>query len=112
MSGLSRKSGFNRKQFDQEIYQLIQEIPAGRVLTYGLLARLAGFPQYSRLAGQTLAHVPPALHLPCHRVVDSQGRTAPHWPQQQALLEKEGIVFHAEGRVNLKIYLWDILRES
>ena len=39
--------------------------------------------------------------LPCHRVVNSQGRTAPGWTRQRELLEAEGVLFRANGRVDL-----------
>lgn len=97
---------FNRQDFYQEVYDIVKEIPAGRVLTYGLIARLAGKPQYPRLVGQALANVPSSLNLPCHRVVNSQGNTAPHWPEQQILLQEEGVEFKTNGAVNLKKHLF------
>ena len=108
MSGLN-KSGFDRNIFYNEIYSIVKQIPAGRVATYGILARLAGFPQYSRLAGQALAHHNQPDFLPCHRVVNSQGRLAPHWPQQRQLLEQEGVIFKPNGNVDLRLSGWDIL---
>lgn len=111
MSGLN-KPVFDRQQFFDEIYQLVKAIPAGRVLTYGLLARLAGYPQYSRLAGKAVSQAPASFCLPCHRVVNSQGRPAPHWPEQQTLLEKEGLLFKKNGCLDLKIYLWDLFKEN
>ena len=107
MSGLN-KSGFDRNIFYNEIYSIVKQIPAGRVVTYGILARLAGFPQYSRLAGQALAHHNQPDFLPCHRVVNSQGRLVPSWQKQKELLEKEGITFKRNGCVNMSKHLWDI----
>ena len=98
MSGLN-KSGFDRNIFYNEIYSIVKQIPA----------RLAGFPQYSRLAGQALAHHNQPDFLPCHRVVNSQGRLAPHWPQQRQLLEQEGVIFKPNGNVDLRLSGWDIL---
>ena len=48
-----------------------------RVATYGQIARLVGMPGYARRVGHALAAAPAGL--PCHRVVNSAGRTAPHW---------------------------------
>ena len=79
---------------------------AGKVLTYGQIARLAGFSNYSRWVGKVLSHHPGTAALPCHRVVNSQGRTAPHWPGQKSLLAAEGITFQPNGRVDLKRHLW------
>ena len=110
MSG-SNNTDFNRKEFYEEVYDIVAKIPVSRVLTYGLLARLAGKPQYSRLAGQALAQVPDDLSLPCHRVVNSQGRTAPHWTEQRRLLENEGITFKVNGCVDLHKNLWNLFKE-
>ena len=77
-----------------------------KVLTYGQIARLAGFSNYSRWVGKVLSHHPGTAALPCHRVVNSQGRTAPHWPGQKSLLAAEGITFKPNGRVDLKRHLW------
>lgn len=98
-----------RKEFYTEVYSIVRQIPAGRVATYGMIARLAGKPSYSRLVGQAMADAPQNLSLPCHRVVNASGRLAPHWPEQQVLLEKEGILLRKNGAVDLRKYLWDIL---
>lgn len=90
--------------FFQNIYTIVGQIPAGAVVTYGQLARLAGYPGYARLAGRALAHA--AGQLPCHRVVDGRGRTAPGWNEQRDLLEKEGIAFKTNGCVDLARYNW------
>lgn len=109
MSG-SNKDGFNRKDFQQEVCHIVKAIPAGRVLTYGQVARLAGFPQHARQAGKALAQSSPSL--PCHRVVNSQGRPASHWTEQRLLLEQEGVLFKPNGCVNLKKYAWNILNDD
>ena len=45
--------------------------------------------------------------LPCHRVVNSAGRTAPGWPQQRELLEKEGVRFKANGCADVVRFMWE-----
>ena len=90
--------------FDTEIWSVVAEIPAGRVATYGQLARLVGMPGYARRAGRAMAAAPEGL--PCHRVVNSQGRTAPGWTRQRELLESEGVLFRANGRVDLSASGW------
>lgn len=74
-----------------EVYNIVGQIPRGKVLTYGDIAILTGFPRLSRMVGHILASVPSTLRLPCHRVVNANGRLAPHWPGQQKLLEAEGV---------------------
>lgn len=107
MCGLNKTKSV-REDFQAEVFDIVKKIPAGQVLTYGQIARLAGKPQYSRLVGQILSHMPENHSLPCHRVVNSIGRLVPHWPIQRQLLEKEGVTFKSNGCVNLKKYLWQL----
>lgn len=76
------------------------------MVTYGQLAKLARRPQCSRMVGQVMFNAPRELNLPCHRVVNSQGRLAPNWTEQRELLEKEGIAFKKNGCVDLKKHIW------
>ena len=85
--------------FDAEIWSIVAQIPAGRIATYGQLARLAGMPGYARRVGRAMAAAPEGL--PCHRVVNSQGRTAPGWARQRELLEAEGVRFRRNGCADL-----------
>lgn len=98
----------DRKTFYTDIYHMVSQIPYGKVCTYGMLARLAGWPGYSRMVGRALSEVPCRMNLPCHRVVNGKGRLAPHWPDQKALLEQEGIQLKANHCVDLKVYSWDL----
>lgn len=87
------------------VYDIVSQIPYGRVLTYGAIALLAGFPNHSRLVGRIMRDAPDN-ELPCHRVVTSTGRLAPHFPAQAELLTEEGVNLLPSGRVSLKKYLW------
>ena len=80
-----------REDFFERVWELVAEIPYGRVATYGQLADMLGYPRHARLAGAAMHHAPQGL--PCHRVVASNGRCAPHWPEQQMLLLQEGVSF-------------------
>ena len=73
---------------------------------YGQIAYLAGEPQYARMVGWAMFHAPKEWCLPCHRVVNSQGRLVPGWQEQKALLEKEGVTLKANGCVNMKLHQW------
>lgn len=99
----------NAKDFFPEVYEIVRQIPEGKVMTYGRIARLLGRPQNSRLVGQALQNVPDNLCLPCHRVVNSQGRTAPGWEEQKSLLAAEGVGIKPNGCIDLKKYLWDLI---
>jgi methylated-DNA-protein-cysteine methyltransferase-like protein len=86
------------------IYDIVNSIPAGYVLTYGILAALAGAPQNARLAARLMTNSCGGLNN--HRVVNGAGRTAPGWAEQRTLLEAEGVTFRGNGNVDLKRHLW------
>lgn len=97
-----------REDFYSRVYQIVKEIPWGRVSTYGQIALMLGKPRCPRRVGQALHHAPNDLNLPCYRVVNSQGRLVPHWAEQKDLLLREGIAFKSNDCVDLKKYLWQI----
>ncbi|MDM8156024.1 MGMT family protein [Amedibacillus dolichus] len=73
------------------VLAIVSEIPGGKVATYQQIARLAGRERGARLVGRVLSHASLYGDYPCHRVVSSQGRTAPGWEEQRVLLEAEGV---------------------
>jgi len=93
-------------QFQQRVYQLVEKIPAGRVVTYGWLARQLGC-NSSRAIGQALRRNPFAPRVPCHRVVGKnrlltgyQGLTENQsLSRKQNLLSSEGVEFDGDGKV-------------
>ena len=96
------------------IYEVVRQIPRGRVATYGQVAMLAGLPGHARLAGYALFNLSQkyAESVPWQRVINAQGRVsysnARHGNDhlQRELLEKEGVVFSKTGRVDLSAYGW------
>ncbi len=72
--------------FCQEVYQVVCEIPLGKVSTYGGIAALLGMPQCSRMVGRALKQVPDNVSTPCHRVVNASGRLVPGWEEQKQIL--------------------------
>lgn len=76
-----------------EILSVVEEIPAGKVATYGQIARLIGREKNARLVGKVLSQAEYYGSYPCHRVVNHAGRTAPGWPEQRSLLAAEGVGF-------------------
>lgn len=90
-----------------EILSVVEEIPAGRVATYGQIARLIGREKNARLVGKVLSQAKYYGFYPCHRVVNHAGRTAPGWTEQRSLLVAEGVGFRENGRVDLKHFLWE-----
>ena len=94
------------KIFAEEVYSIVRQIPYGKVISYGTIASLAGYPGLSRMAGRAMHDAPADSGLPCHRVVNSAGRTVPYWPEQRTLLETEGVTFCRSGNVNMAKHLW------
>ena len=104
------ENGSNTAAFRRQILEQIAAIPAGRVLTYGEVALLAGRPGTARQVGGVLFGLSEgeAETFPWHRVVNAQGRLSTYkvgsGELQRALLEAEGVVFDASGRLELKRY--------
>ena len=101
-----RMSPEQARAFRDAVLNIVGQIPRGRVTTYGHIATLAGWPSHSRMVGRALRYSPKAVELPCHRVVNQVGRTAPGWSRQRMLLEEEGVTFKANGHVDMQKHLW------
>lgn len=91
----------------EKIYEVVKNIPCGKVATYGQVALLAGNPRWARVVGYALHNNPDPQNIPCHRVVNREGRVAPGYAFggsgiQRKLLEKEGIVFEEDGHIDLQ----------
>ena len=90
-----------------EILAVVEEIPEGKVASYGQIAALIGREKNSRLVGKVLSMAEFYGDYPCHRVVNHAGRTAPGGQEQRRLLEAEGVEFRENGCVDMKKYRWD-----
>ncbi len=84
----------------------------GKVFTYGKIAKLAGNPRAARQVSWLLHSSTKKYNLPWHRVINSQGKIALKSQDgkdyQKILLEKEGIEFAENNKIDLKKYLWEI----
>ncbi|MAD03626.1 MAG: cysteine methyltransferase [Pseudoalteromonas sp.] len=93
------------------IYTIICAIPEGKVASYGQVAKLAGYPNNSRLVGRLLKLMPEGSSIPWHRVVNSQGKisfpegSCKHLEQRQKLLS-EGVTFN-KTKINMRLHQWD-----
>ena len=94
------------KSFDKRVYDIVREIPKGKVATYGMIAFLLGEPRHSRMVGRALKFAPPLDNIPCYRVVNHQGKLVDGWQEQRLLLQSEGVLFSKNGMVDLKKCLW------
>lgn len=96
--------------FRDTVYALARKIPAGKVATYGQLAKLAGRPKAARAVGMFMRTNPDAPRTPCHRVVASDGSlhgfsAGNGLSTKREMLENEGVDFH-NGKVDLLTCLW------
>jgi methylated-DNA-protein-cysteine methyltransferase-like protein len=108
----------DREAFFEEVWEMTARIPAGRVATYGQIARLAGAPAGMedgafrafgpRWVGGAMAHCPDGV--PWHRVINAQGRISarPGSERQRPLLEAEGVLFDERGRIDLAAFQWKV----
>ncbi len=95
------------KSLIYEILSVVEEIPKGKVATYGQIARLIGKDRNARLVGKVLGMSQYYGEYPCHRVVNHAGRLVPGWAEQRFLLEAEGIAMKNVNHVALKQCQWD-----
>ncbi len=96
-------------ELSERAIEILRRVPAGRVITYGLLAAAAGNPRGARQVVRIL-HTQSEVHdLPWHRVINAQGKISlppgNGYELQRAKLESEGIEFEGDGRIDLKRYL-------
>jgi methylated-DNA-protein-cysteine methyltransferase-like protein len=98
------------RTFHQCVVDIMKRIPRGKVTTYGQIARLAGNPRAARQVVRTLHSSSEKEGLPWHRVVNSRGCISlppgAGRELQQRLLEKEGIIFLPDGRIDLDRFGW------
>lgn len=96
------------KNFRDEVYELVAQIPNGKVMTYGQIAYLCGHPRAARIVGGVAHHGP--LELPWQRVVKKDGSLAEGYPGgtegHRAALMAEGVQIGADYRVDMEQYLW------
>lgn len=93
----------------EKIYEVVKSVPKGKVITYGKVAELAGFPGQARMVGYALHCVPEHLEVPWHRVINAKGEIS-QLPDpdstniQRELLESEGIFFNLKNQIDFKKY--------
>lgn len=107
----------NRILFNQQVWSLVKQIPAGKVASYGQIAALLSPPggmdakSYlafgARWVGGAMADCPDSV--PWQRVVNAQGKISqrPGAQKQRELLEAEGVEFDERDKIDLKVYGWE-----
>ena len=100
----------NDKKYRERVYEIVRQIPIGRVMTYGQIAEILGEGYTPRTVGYVM-HAADTQNVPWQRVINSQGacstgRMTVPVNLQQKILEDEGVEFDAKGRCDLKKHLW------
>ena len=90
-----------------KIYEQVKKIPEGKVATYGHIALMAGNPRWSRVVGYALHSNPEPGVIPCHRVVNKDGKLSKSFAfggenVQRDMLISEGVIFIDENTVDMK----------
>ncbi len=101
----------NKNDLYPRIYAVVKRIPNGRVATYGQIASLAGISGHTRVIGYALSALSPKNDVPWHRVINAKGRVSTRSEPglencQRSLLEAEGVLFDADGKVSLSRFGW------
>lgn len=103
-----------RDGFFRRVYDVVQQVPRGRVTTYGQVAYLLGEPRKARFVGFAL-HASPGMAdgVPCHRVVFKDGSLCPGFVfggagAQREMLADEGVTFLPDGRVDMGACSWEV----
>ena len=97
--------------FFERVYEAVKQIPKGKVATYGQIACAAGSPRAARQVGYALHVNPQPYVIPCHRVVNRNGRLAPAFAfggvdVQAQLLREEGVEVNEDYTVDIQRYLY------
>jgi len=96
--------------FTEKVIDIIRNIPEGRVVTYGQIARLAGSPRAARQVVRILHSMSRKHHLPWHRVINAKGQIAlqndESYNEQMMTLEIEGVEVSLNGNIDLVKYQW------
>lgn len=100
----------------EKVYEFVKAIPKGKVATYGQIALYVGNKSLARVVGNILHNNPDPQNVPCHRVVNRNGRLAYSYAfggldAQRSLLESEGVVFKNNNCVDLKASQMSFMNE-
>ena len=98
----------------EEIYEVVRQVPPGKVATYGQIAKIVGYCT-PRMVGYAMAALPHGMEVPWQRVINHKGEVSTRSRgdgalRQRRLLRAEGIQFDQRGRVNFKKFRWAGLR--
>ena len=97
------------KGFYEQVYDIVAKIPAGKVTTYGDIAKMLGHPRAARFVGYAMNASRETDDLPWHRVTFADGRTWDgQWEKvQRDLLTAEGVGFTKDGHIDVQKHRWN-----
>ncbi len=103
----------SEKSFNESVYEIVAKIPAGRVATFGQIARMIGRPKMARFVGYA-SNNKKSWHLPWHRVVFKDGSICSQqfFDQSYKALKAEGVKFTLDKRVKMPDFQWQPESES
>ena len=107
----SPQVGLRSAAVRERIWEIVEHIPSGRVVTYGDIAAAAGITKGARLVGWAMRNCPPHQGLPWHRVLSAGGRIAlagARGQEQRLLLLNENVPFSG-NRVCIEECRWEII---
>ena len=98
--------------FFLKVYEVVRQIPEGKVTSYGAIAKYLGSPQSSRMVGWAMNAAHSLADVPAHRVVNRKGLlTGKHHfgggTIMQQLLENEGVQIKEDQIQDLEKHFWD-----
>ncbi|HPR39140.1 MAG TPA: MGMT family protein [Spirochaetota bacterium] len=97
------------EEFTNRVIEIIKSIPRGRVLTYGIVAAMAGNPRGARQVSRILHSSSRKHGLPWYRVINSRGTISlprgKGYEKQRELLLSEGIIFSDKDKIDLSIFM-------
>ncbi|MDZ7680124.1 MAG: MGMT family protein [Fodinibius sp.] len=98
------------KDYYERVYDVVADIPEGRVTTYGAVARYLGITSGARMVGYALNNAIDKP-IPAHRVVNRNGELTgrAHFPDDtmRELLQQEDIAFVDEYQIDIEHHFWD-----
>ena len=102
----------SKNDFFDKVYNVVRQIPEGKVTPYGAIANYLGVKKSARLVGWAMNASHGDNSIPAHRVVNRIGLlTGKHHfggtKVMQQLLENEGILIKENKILNLELYFWD-----
>ena len=98
------------KNYFEQVYEIVAQIPAGKIATYGQIATILCTPKNARIVGFAMRAVPPQMELPCHRVVKSDGSLGGYFgskiEEKVEILKAEGILVKNSKIIDFEKVIW------